>query len=239
MAHEDRVVDVRAPAAAAVLGIGGVLHLRHRHAGIVDAEVQRLATAAEVGDHRVVGIEDKLLDRCGIQRLPPTLGDRLQLAVAVELVTEEVGKQQRARADLGEDLGQPELVDLEQAGVAAAAQQRRGDPAGHVRPCAVVHECAAAAFEDARGHRGGRCLAVRGRQQRAVQRTREPLDRARLHPQQQLARQRRAAAAREPRGRARSPGCQLAGPHAGSSTFTASGTARTVHGSSPIGSPSA
>ena len=44
----------------------------------------------------------------------PAIGDRLQLAVSVELITEQVAEQHRPRVQLGGDPVQPELIDLEQ-----------------------------------------------------------------------------------------------------------------------------
>jgi len=77
MAHEDRVVDVGRAAAPAVLRVGGVLHLGHRHARVLDAEVQGLPLATEVGDDGVVRVQHELLDERGRQRLRPALGDGL------------------------------------------------------------------------------------------------------------------------------------------------------------------
>ena len=73
-------------------GAGGdrvVLHAEVRHA---DRPV-----AAEVGDERIVGVEHELRRRGRGDGRRPAVGDRLELAVAVELVAEEVGQQQRAR----------------------------------------------------------------------------------------------------------------------------------------------
>ena len=183
----------------------------------------------------------------------PAVGDRLQLAVAVELVAEEVAEQHRARLELLDDRAEPELVDLEQAEVAgqrapAAARrvrQRAGDPARHVRPGAVVDEPRAGALEDRRHHRRRRRLAVGGADHdaAAVQPAREAADRVRLDAREHLARQRRPAAAA---GRARERADRLRGGHTsgeahhrGATTRSAPGSARTVTGSSAIGSPSA
>ena len=95
----------------------------------------------QVRDERVVGVEH---EPAGVARgdLGPAVGDRLELAVAVELVAEEVGEQQHARVQLADDLRQPELVDLEQpeVGRLAVVEQRAGHAAGHVRPGAVVDQ---------------------------------------------------------------------------------------------------
>ena len=77
MADEGALVGVGVPAAAAVLGVEGVLELRQRLRGVVDAEVDDalaralLGVAAEVGDQRVVGVEDEA--RCARRaRRPPS-----------------------------------------------------------------------------------------------------------------------------------------------------------------------
>ena len=252
--QEHVVVAVRRAAAAAVLGVRGVLQTGQRHRRILDAEVHDVgAIAPEVGDQRVVGVEDQR----GAGRLGhdarPAVGDDVQLAVAVELVAEQVGQQQRARADLRDELVEPELVDLEQTGVARdppagprGLQQRARDPAGHVRARAVVHQLVAAALQDRRDHRRGRRLAVGRRDDRRPVRqppSQRP-DRVGLEGQQQLARQRRATAPgatgqRAGGARGGDLGSQQAHAPAGSRTWIAPGTARMVAGSSPIGSPSA
>ena len=88
------------------------------------------AAAREVADLRIVAVDDEhrvVRQRRG--RRPPALGDVLELAVAVELVAEEVAEQDRARPDAAGDLRQRALVDLEQPqlGVALrrAASRRR------------------------------------------------------------------------------------------------------------------
>ena len=215
----------------------------------------RLVHAAEVGDQRVVGVEHERR-AAGLRRHDrgPAVGDRLQLAVAVELVAEEVAEQHRARLELLDHRAEPELVDLEQAEVAgqrapALARRRsasaRGDAARHVRPRAVVDEPRAGALEDRRHHRRRRRLAVGGRDHdaAAVQPAREAADRVRLDAREHLARQRRPAAAA---GGARERADRLGGGHTsgqahhrGATTRSAPGSARTVAGSSAIGSPSA
>jgi hypothetical protein len=231
-----------------------VLELGQRERVILDAEVERAVRAAEVGDERVVGVEHERRGGAAPRdELGPAVGDDVQLAVAVELVTEEVREQDRARLDLLDDRGEPELVDLEEPEVAvqlaAAAARRRcqraGDAADHVRPGAVVHEPRAGALEHRGDHRGGRRLAVGGRDHDAAARqaAREPLDRVRLHAREHLAGQRRAAAAAggagEPADGARGgkPGREAHGH--GASTRSVPGRTSTVAGRSAIGSPSA
>jgi hypothetical protein len=171
----DGVEDVESAAVAAVLGVCRVGHAGQRQGVVIDAEVDGArALAAEVGDERVVGVQDGNGGALGKDPLP-TVGDRLELAVAVELVAEEVAEEDRARAQFRRHLGQPQLVHLEQPQPAGdclprpgGREQRRGDATRHVGPGAVVDEGASVAREDAREHRGGRRLAVGGRDQDAT-----------------------------------------------------------------------
>ena len=157
MTDEGALVDVGMAAAAAVLGVEGVLQLGQGLRGVLDAEVDdplaRLAglVAAEVGDRRIVGVEDEArAPGPRRDRLGPILGQRLHLAVAVELVAEEVAEHHQRRVELGRDLGEPGLVDLEQALVPALLEQRRGDAPGHVRSGPVVDRPAAVGLEQRR-----------------------------------------------------------------------------------------
>ena len=239
-------------------------HALQRERVVLDPEVQRArALAAQIGDQRVIGVEHELA-RLQVGR--PAVGDRLELAVAVELVAEQVAKQDRARVQLRGERVEPQLVDLEQSKLAldravrtSRAQERGGDPSGHVRALGVVHEREASVLEDAGSHRGGRRLAVRGRDQRAAstKASAELADRIAVEPDQDLAgRARRATAAhprqpcdgarerklrrqrrRHPRGAL--PKAASALPSRGTITLTAPAIARTRSGSSPIGSPSA
>ena len=72
----------------------------------------------------------------------PLVGEVLELAVAVELVAEQVAEHDQPRVELGRDPRQPGLVDLEQPLVAALLEQRGRDPPAHVRPGAVVDRLA-------------------------------------------------------------------------------------------------
>jgi hypothetical protein len=97
-----------------------VLHLRHRHQRILDAEVGHSGTLpSEVGDQWVVGVQRQL--RSSGQRRHhrrPAVGDRLELAVSIELVSKQVAEQDRPGVELGADPVEPELIDLEQAQLA-------------------------------------------------------------------------------------------------------------------------
>ena len=163
MAEVDRVEHIRRAAAAAVLRIGGVRHACQRERVVLDAEVEhrRVALTAEVGDRWIVGVEHerRVAGRSGVHGRVPAIGDRLELAVAIELVAEQVAEQDRARVQLGGERVEPQLVDLEQAELARDAparagggEQRGGDPSGHVRPGLVVHR---ATRRPARGSRRG------------------------------------------------------------------------------------
>ena len=231
-----------------------MLHLGHRHCVVLDSEVGHAGVlAAEIGDQWIVGVQHQP----GVARGPcendrPPVGDRLELAVAIELVAEQVPEQQRSRGELLGHRRQPELVDLEQPELAVdtsagarGGEQRRGDPSGHVRAGAVVHERDAGPFEHRRNHRGARRLAVRRRDDHCPpgQARRELGDRLRLEAHQHLAGEAGAAApARAPGERPdRASGGELRSDrgHRGTMTRTARGSALTVTGSSAIGSPSA
>ena len=71
----DGLVDVGVPAAAAVLGVRGVLELGQRERVVLDAEVRAAprVAAAEVGDQRVVGVEhERRCARRGARRARPS-----------------------------------------------------------------------------------------------------------------------------------------------------------------------
>ena len=115
------------PAAQAVLRVGGVLERRARLRGIVDAERRRcararrprsptsgssalttsVASSGELANHR-----------------PPPLGDDLELAVAVELVAEQVPERDARGRTRRADLRERRLVDLEQPELGARARPR-------------------------------------------------------------------------------------------------------------------
>ena len=102
-----------------------MLELGQRQRVVLDAVVEGLPVAPEVGDERVVGVQDEAgRGRQAGDDRRPAVGDDLELAVAVELVAEQVAEQHRARLELGRDRSEPELVDLEQAHVAAARARR-------------------------------------------------------------------------------------------------------------------
>jgi hypothetical protein len=237
------LVHVGVAAAAAVLGIRGVLQLGERERVVLDAVVERLAAAAEVAHQRVVGVEHEA--RGGGQALDdlcPAVGDDLELAVAVELVAEQVAEQHGARREVGGHRAEPELVDLEQAHVAAPGGERGGHAAGHVGSRPIVDEARAGAAEDRGDHRRRRRLPVGGGDDHASARQPggEAGDGPRFGPHQHLAGQRGAAAPGHACGGCRDAGRQQAGLEPqGAITRNAPGTTRAVAGRSAIGSPSA
>ena len=116
-----------------------MLHAGQRLGVVLDAEVGHpLALAPEVGHQRVVGVQHE--GGAAVERATssgPAVGEQLELAVAVELVAEQVGEQQQARLDLLGHARQPGLVDLEQpelAGLAAGVEQGGGDPQAMLDP---------------------------------------------------------------------------------------------------------
>ena len=265
----DRLVDVRGAAVAAVLGVRRVLHLRDCQRPILDPEVRdRAALPAEIGDQRVVGVErQRGRGRQCRHHRRPAVGDRLQLAVAIELVAEQVAEQHASRLERGHDRVHPELVDLEQAELpvdlatpAGGIQQRRRDATGHVGAGAIGDHPAALAPEDRGDHRRRRRLPVGRRDhRRAVGQSRgQTSDRVGRQTREQLARQAGAAAtagaSRQPsdgprRGdlrveRAHADAAAIVGPGvpappAGTIVCTAAGSTSISAGSSAIGSPSA
>ena len=262
MADEGPLVGVGAAAATAMLGVGGVLELGQGLARVLDAEIddavaaRAVGVAAEVGDQRVVGVEDEAgaAGALGHQRRP-IVGEGLDLPVAVELVAEEVAEDDQRGVELGRHLRQPGLVDLEEALAAALLEQRGRDAPGHVRPGPVVHRLAAHGGEDRGDHPGSRRLAVRGADHgRRVEPGAEAGDRVGGEAQEHAPGQRRAAAAAagpagdadRPRGRSlgseqgpvAAAGAQ-APARGGTITLSAFGSTRSDAGRSLMCSPSA
>jgi hypothetical protein len=236
-------------AVAAVLGVGGVLELGQGERIVLHAEVHdALALAAEVRHERVVGVEHQ----CGAfaargDEVGPAVGEQLQLAVAVELVAEEVAENQEGGIEFRGDAVEPSLVDLEQPQLALAAacvDQRGGHAPVHVRAGAVAHDRAPVELEHAREHRGGGGLPIRGRDQRDAPAEALPQvrDGALVDAQQQPSRDGGAAAPRAPDGCAHEPRERNRGPlHQAAGTITRStrSATRIFTGSSATGSPSA
>ncbi len=192
------------PAAATVLGVEGVLELGQCLRGVLDAEVDDAVAglsggvAPEVGDRRVVGIEDEAgAARPRLDGLGPARGQRLHLPVAIELVAEEVAEHDQGGVEGARDLRKPGLVDLEEALVPVLLEQRGGDAPGHVRAGPVVDRAAAVGLQGGGDHPRGRRLAVGGADERraAIEPRAEATEGLRLPLQQEPPRQGRAAAA--------------------------------------------
>ena len=92
------------------------------------------AAPRQGGDRRVVGVEARGPASAGSSgdHRRPEARQVLQLAVAVELVAEQVHQHQHPRPQLAHDLGQRRLVDLEERRLRARAAAR-GPPAGRSR----------------------------------------------------------------------------------------------------------
>jgi hypothetical protein len=194
-------VLVRRPAADAVLRVGCVLEGRACHARVVEPErdAPRMRVA-DGGELWIVGVdhEPRLLRQAG-DRHTPALGDQLELAVAVELVAEEVAETDGARPQAAEQLGQRAFVDLEQPELGTVLREQRRRHAGdEVRARRVVGEPLPRP-QDLGRHRGSRRLAVRGRDRRRSPRQpcREPVDRVGIEPRDELPRDRRSTAGAE------------------------------------------
>ena len=149
MAEVDRVEHVGRAAAAAVLGVGGVGH--PGSASESSCTPKYTAPSRSRPRSATIGSSALSTSRAAAPALRaecrgPALGDVLELAVAVELVAEEVAEKDRAGVDLRGDVSHPQLVDLEQPQLAGyfstgacGGEQGRGDAAGHVRTGGVVH----------------------------------------------------------------------------------------------------
>ena len=177
-----------------------MLERRPRVPRVVDAEREQplgLAAACQLAEQRIVGVHDEQRVGQRRDRRAPALGDQLELAVAVELVAEEVAERDRARAARA---ARPRAARPRRPRTGRAA--RRGPRAGWrrrprrgSRPSVVGDRRARA--QDLRRHRRGRRLAVRRRDERRAERQPrgQPVDRVRVRFPEQLARQRRPAAA--------------------------------------------
>ena len=118
-------IDIRRPAADAVLRIGGVLQRRPRDRRVVDPVHD---ARAERADLRIVAVqhEHRRLGQRRDRSAPP-FGDELELAVAVELVAEEVPEADDPWPHPPQHLRQRPLVDLEQAELGVSRGKER-DP---------------------------------------------------------------------------------------------------------------
>ena len=234
-----------------------MLHLGNRHRRILDAEVSHVRRAApEVGDQGVVRVQHELgmSARGGRGHGGPAVGDRVELAVPVELVAEQIPEQDPARRELGHDPVQPELVDLEQSELARrSARHSVPRPRGSKprrRPCSRPPGCAPPARR-----RGSAPMRPWRRWSSCRWLRTPPPSRAPGAPKarrshraperhEHLAGQAGTAAAPgSPREFARPRAPRRSWPsssaHRGTIMRTAAGSTRTVTGSSAIASPSA
>ena len=117
---------VRRAAANAVLRVGGVLQLRAGMSWIVEPEANRTwPSVGEVRDDGVVRVDDeRRLRRHRRDRGTPALGDDLELAVAIELVAEEVAERDDPRSRSRDRFGKRSFVDLEQPELRLARRRR-------------------------------------------------------------------------------------------------------------------
>ena len=170
---EERVIGVLAAAAGAPARVGGVLRSGDGGRAVVDAvEDDGAARRFPQRRHRrVVGVEHGYRrGRRGFQRAAPAGGDGVDLAVAVELVAEEVGEEEDARLEGAHGLRESGFVDLEDAEAslrvrqasqqAGVVEQGGGDAAHEVGAASIVQRAAAGLRGDAAEHVGGCGLAV-------------------------------------------------------------------------------
>ncbi len=117
-----------------MLGVKGVLQLGQGLRVVLDAEVDNaLAVAPEVSDQRVIGVEGEPgPPGARLDRPRPFVGERLHLAVAIELIAEEIAEDDQRGAELPGYPWQPGLVDLEEPFAALLLQECRGDSPGHI-----------------------------------------------------------------------------------------------------------
>ena len=127
----------------------------------------------------------------------PALRDVLELAVAVELVAEQVSQFDDAGPGTAKDLRQRKLVDLEEPELRVARGEQRGRDARSEVRARVVPCQAPCGGEDRRGHGRRRRLPVRRGDERDAEREPpgERVERAGVELPHELAGQRRPAAA--------------------------------------------
>ena len=120
-----------------------MLQRRVGAARIVDAERHCTRTlACEIAHLRIVAVHDeRRIRRQSANRDAPALRDVLELAVAVELISEQIAEADGTRSYASDHLRKCGLVDLEQAELRAARlEERRRHPGKQVRAGAVVRE---------------------------------------------------------------------------------------------------
>jgi hypothetical protein len=115
MADVRGAIVIGRAARAAVLRVGGVGEAFARHGRVVDPEADRVAMPPrDVGEERIVGVHERRGSRVQAgDRGSPAIGDDLELAVAVELVAEEVAKADGLRPHTGGHVREGALIHLE------------------------------------------------------------------------------------------------------------------------------
>ena len=201
MPDVDGAVVVGVPAADTEACVGRVRRNRQRDRRIVDAVAHHACTALGDGSREGVvgGDHERRRHLQASDQRAPACRDELELAVAIELVAEEVAERDRARRQLIGDGGQRGLVTFEQAELGRrglADRERRGDAGGEIGTGAVAGQVHAPPQHLGEQAARGR-LAVGGGDDDAA--AREALGKpswcVRRERGQHPARQRRAAAA--------------------------------------------
>jgi hypothetical protein len=119
VSQQNLVIDKLSTAGSAVAGVGGVGKGTDPAASIVNPEPddrRGIDAFGEARDGWVVGTEQNPRSRghkIGEAR-SPSVENRIKLAVAVELVAEEIAEEKQPRAYLAADLRDPKLVSFEQ-----------------------------------------------------------------------------------------------------------------------------
>ena len=235
-----------------------MLHLGDRHRRVLDPEVRHVrAFAAEVGDQRIVGVQGQLRRRAARAPARPS-GRRSSRARRSGRAGRGTGCRAASRAG-----GAPARRDRARTRRSRTARARRRSARRAVRAVSSVEATPPAMFAPARlctsgepgafehrgRHRRGGGLAVGRRDDRRAARSRaaSSLDRVRVEsrsapcPGRLVPPPRPARRASSPTARAARilASSTLMSDPAGTITLTAAGSARTVTGSSAIGSPSA
>ena len=173
---------------------------------------------ADLRDARVVRVQQRA-GACwhGGERRLDFLRDRLELAIAIELVAEQVGHDHHPRRRCLHHRRETGLVDLEDADLCsngavkvAVLDDRRRQAGEQVGPCAVAHDARPRGLEEGaqQARRSGLAVGPGDHQRPLLQAMAEFLKGAPVDAGANAARQRRASSPAKAPDRAR---CQLAG----------------------------
>src|SRR5207302_9072411 len=131
-------------AARARARIGCMRQVLAGDARVLEPKPQRFSLQAQTNlrDARIIGVEDRLPTLGKVaERSLHRLGDLFELAVAVQLITEEIEDDHNLRLYLIDGFGKAGLIDLEHAPVGPQMTVRTGastrvvaGPEGRVRP---------------------------------------------------------------------------------------------------------